>query len=166
MIPSGTAGTRATLKLMRSLVHEGRKTPLVRQLAVDLTTGLMQKDRLSEIKVLYNFVRDRIRYVRDIRQVETLHTAEKILQNKAGDCDDKSIILSSLLESLGFKTRLVALGFSPPVKNMFGNIQSRGYSHVLPHVFIDGDWMPLETTEPVDMGWSPKKVKSAMIIYV
>lgn len=150
---------------MRQLVHEGKKNSLVRHVAVLLTQNIEQKDKFAEIYSLYNFVKDRIRYVRDIRGIETLHTAERILQNKAGDCDDKSILLASLLESLGFKTRFVAVGFSAPQKSFFGKPQARGYSHVLPEVLLKNDWIPLETTEPVDIGWFPNRAKSALIIY-
>lgn len=150
---------------MRLLVGRGKKNVLIRQLAVLLTRDLLQKDKEQEIKVLYEFVRNRIRYVRDIRSVETVHTAERILQNKAGDCDDKSILLASLLESIGFKTRFVAVGFSSPKKSFFGKIIASGYSHVLPEVFFKGEWLPMETTEPVELGWFPPKAKSALIIY-
>lgn len=148
---------------MRNLVHLGKKSPRVRQTAVLLTQGLPQKDREEEIKVLYCFVRDRIRYVRDVRGVETLHTADRILENKQGDCDDKSILLASLLESLGFQTRFTAIGFAPP-KKLFGKLTSPGYSHVLPEVLLYGDWIALETTEPVGLGWFPAKARSLLII--
>lgn len=164
-IPAGTPGTKRTLEIMRKLVHEGKKSPLVRHVSVLLTQDIEQKNKFAEIYALYNFVKDRIRYVRDIRNVETLHTAERILQNKAGDCDDKSILLASLLESLGFKTRFVAVGFAPPKKGFFGKPQARGYSHVLPEVLLKNAWIPLETTEPVNIGWFPHKAKSALVIY-
>lgn len=150
---------------MRELTREGKKNPLVRQTAVVLTQGLEQKDHIGEIKALFNFVKNRIRYVRDIRGVETLHTPEVLLKLKQGDCDDKSILLASLLESLGFQTRFIAVGFQPPVKNMFGNLQAQGYSHVFPEVYLKGKWIPLETTEPVELGWSPKNTQSALIVY-
>ena len=154
-IPSGPAGTRQTLNIMRSLTRAGKKTPAVRQTAVVLTQGLPQKDYYSEILALYNFVRDRIRYVRDIRDVETLHTPELILQNKQGDCDDKSVLLASLLESLGHRTQFVAVGFQP-----------NRYSHVLVEVFNTktGQWLPLETTEPVEPGWQPKNIRARMVV--
>jgi len=138
---------------MRQLVNAGKKSPVVRQLAVSLTKGLIQKDWDSEVNTLYKFVRDRIRYVRDINGVETLHTPEKILENAAGDCDDKSILLASLLESLGYRTRLVAVGFR---KNSF--------SHVYPEVLHNNNWVSLETTEPVDMGWKPKNIVTSLIL--
>jgi hypothetical protein len=138
---------------MRQLVNAGKKSPVVRQIAVSLTKGLVQKDWNSEVNSLHKFVRDRIRYVRDINGVETLHTSEKILENAAGDCDDKSILLASLLESLGYKTRLVAVGFRK------GN-----FSHVYPEVFNNNNWVSLETTEPVDIGWKPRNIVSSLIL--
>jgi len=136
---------------MSQLARAGKKSPPVRQLAVDLTRYLPQKDWLGEITALHEFVRDKIRYVKDTRNVETLHTAEKILDNGAGDCDDKSILLASLLESLGHKTRFVAIGFRPG-----------RFSHVYVETYHAGKWIPLETTEPVNVGWSPKNVKVKM----
>jgi hypothetical protein len=140
---------------MRQLVTAGKKSPVVRQLAVSLTKGLTQKDWESEVLELYKFVRDRIRYVKDINGVETLHTPEKVLENAAGDCDDKSILLASLLESLGYKTRIVAVGFR---KNSF--------SHVYPEVLFNNEWVSLETTEPVEMGWKPKNITTSLILNV
>lgn len=155
MIPSGAAGTRKTLSVMRQLVNAGKKSPVVRQLAVNLTKGLTQKDWKSEIEALYSFVRDRIRYVKDINGVETLHTAEKILENASGDCDDKSVLLASLLEALSHKTRLVAIGFR------------RGtFCHVYPEVFYNNTWIPLETTEPVKMGWKPRNIVNSLILNI
>lgn len=153
MIPSGPAGTRKTLSIMRQLVNAGKKSPVVRQLAISLTKGFVQKDWKAEILALYEFVRDRIRYVKDVNGIETLHTPEMVLYNAQGDCDDKSILLSSLLESLGHKTRLVAVGFR---KNSF--------SHVYPEVFLNGKWVSLETTEPVDIGWRPRNIVVSLIL--
>lgn len=143
-IPSGKAGTQATLEIMSRLVQEGKKNLSVRQTALLLTEHLYQKDILGEIKSIYRFVRDRIRYIKDIRKIETLHTAERILIQKQGDCDDKSILLASMLESIGIATRFVAVGRDP-----------EKFVHVFVEAQLDGLWLPLETTEPVDIGWEP-----------
>lgn len=141
-IPSGVAGTLATLKLMWLLVRQGKTSVPVRMMAVRLTNGNLQKDYRREIDAVYRFVRDEIRYVRDVQGTETLHTAEQILKQRAGDCDDKSILLAAMLGAIGFKTRLVAVGFKPGQ-----------YQHVFVEVKLGKSWIPLETTEPVDMGW-------------
>ena len=146
-LPSGLEGTRATLGMMRDLARAGSASTMVRQLAVSLTNNLPQKDWNSETNALFTFVRDRIRYVKDVAGVETLHTAERILQNRSGDCDDKAILLAALLKSIGHSVRFVACGFRDP-----NNCE---------HVFVEtrpgnvGDWIALETTMPVPMGWSP-----------
>lgn len=90
--------------------------------------------------------------MRDIRGVETLHTPEVLLKQQAGDCDDKSVLLAALLESIGHVTRFVAVGFLPGV-----------YSHVLVEVLLGGEWVPLETTEPVEVGWYPANVRERMV---
>lgn len=150
---------------MRNLVREGKKNPLVRQTALLLIEGLPQKFHIGEIKRLFNFVKNRIRYVKDIRGVETLHSPEVLLKLKQGDCDDKSILLASLLESIGYQTRFVAFGFQPPIKLSTGKFKTRNYSHVLVEVFYKGKWISLETTENVRPGWKPKNTKSVLIIY-
>ncbi len=152
-IPPGKEGIKYTLHLMSKLVQQGKKSPAVRQLAVELTQGLKQKDRLGEVSAVHAFVRDHIRYVKDIRGVETLHTVERILTNAAGDCDDKSVLAASLLESLGHATRFMAVGFKPGI-----------YTHVYPEVFIGGKWLTVETTEPVPLGWKPKNIVNVLVM--
>lgn len=139
---------------MRVLTKQGKKDPLVRRVALDLTQHLKQKDRMGEIRAVFNFVRDRIRYIRDINGVETLHEAPQILRQASGDCDDKCILIASMLESIGYPTRFVAVGFQP-----------NQYSHVFVEARPYGDWIALETTNPVPMGWKPPNVRSRMVVH-
>lgn len=87
------------------------------------------------------FCRDRIRYVKDIYGVETLHTPETLLQTGCGDCDDKSILLAAMLGSIGHKCRFIAVSVVPGQ-----------FSHVWVQVNIRGRWIDLEATEPVQFG--------------
>lgn len=129
---------------MRSLVRSGKKTLSVRTAALDIVKGLAQKDYEGELRRIHAWVRDHIRYVHDVNGVETIQTPEQTLHLKQGDCDDKSILVAALLEAIGFSTRFVAIGFKP-----------RCYSHVLVEARLDGHWIPVETTEPVALGWQP-----------
>ena len=109
-IHSGAKGTRQTLQAMAGFVRSdmGKLSPIIREMAVRLTMGCPQKDLVSEVKCIHRFVRDQIRYVRDINGVETVHTPEKVLEYGAGDCDDKTVLTAALLESIGYRTRIVA----------------------------------------------------------
>jgi len=140
---------------MRDFIRTGKKTLPVRLLAIDLTTALPQKDFHGEVSKIFYFVRDRIRYVKDIRGVETLQQPDKTLELKAGDCDDKSILLASLLESIGHPTRLIAVGFRPG-----------SFSHVFVQTRVGSNWVSLETTEPNDLGWQPPNVRERIVMKV
>ncbi len=140
---------------MTELVRTGKKTPAIRSKAVALTQDLPQKDRIGEIRALFKFVQNSIRYVRDISEVETLHYAEQVLAQESGDCDDKSVLLAALLEAIGHPTRFLAVGFKPGE---------------LSHVFVQAkvrsnDWLSLDTTEPYPMGWQPPGIVEALPWY-
>lgn len=144
MIPDGAPGIAATLKIMSRIVKEFKKSMTVRNTALSLIASCAQKDWSCEVRNLHAFVRDSIRYVGDITDVETVQTPDKTLELQAGDCDDKSLLLASLLESIGHPTRFTAIGFQPGV-----------YSHVYVETKIGNAWIPLETTEDVEAGWEP-----------
>lgn len=143
-LPSGIAGTRATLALMAKVARVGKRSLPVRTVAQYLTRKTLQRDFWGEISTLTKFVRDRIRYVRDVRNVETIQTPEVTLRQMAGDCDDKATLLSALLESIGHHTRFDAFAFNPDE-----------YTHVLTSVKYGGEWIPLETTLFVAPGELP-----------
>lgn len=143
-IPDGFPGVVETLRIMSRFVRDGKKSINVRQAAMRLTKSCMQKDYVCEIEQLHQFVRDSVRYVQDINGVETVQTPQKTLELMGGDCDDKSTLLAALLESIGHPSRFVAIGFEPGI-----------FSHVYLETLAGTRWIPLETTEPVEAGWSP-----------
>jgi transglutaminase-like putative cysteine protease len=133
----------------------------VRNLAVSLTTegfnngtGLKQKDFRGEASRLLTYVRDNIRYVGDIRDIEVLHDPETLLRTGAGDCDDKAILLAALLLSIGHQPRFVAVAFEPDA-----------YSHVWLQDLIYGEWLDLEPTEPIACGQSIPTKGAVSLIY-
>lgn len=133
---------------MAGLTREGKKALSVRLAALQIVENLPQRDWPAEVAALHAFVRDRIRYVKDIRGVETLQQAERTLQLKQGDCDDKAVLLASLLQAIGHPARFHAIGFKP------GN-----YSHVYVDTLLGGKWVALETTEP----WPPGRAPDAPV---
>lgn len=153
-LPPGEAGTRATLRLMRGLVQQYKSGDRVRRTALELTADLPPKDRVSEVRSLFDFVRDRVRYVRDVLGVETLQTPDATLDLLAGDCDDKSILLASLLESIGHPTRFVAVGYSAPGE----------FQHVYTQALVGNQWVSLDATMQHAAGWAPRPSVSRMIV--
>lgn len=154
MIPDGKAGIVRTLKIMRGIVRDGKKSLTIRALALQIIKNLRSKDWSGEANAVHNWVRDNIRFVRDITDVETLHDAERVLQFGQGDCDDKSILFASLMESIGHPTRFVAIGFSP-----------NEYSHVYTETLLGKSWVPSDTTETRSFGWAAPNPVSKLVIY-
>lgn len=154
-LPEGVAGIKATLDLMREIVIEYRKNEMVRELTANLVKDLRSKDYAGEIRKVHEYVRDQIRYLRDVHEVETLHTPDEILFRKQGDCDDKSILVASMLQSIGHPVRFVAIGFAPGE-----------YEHVYPETRIGNRWVSVETTEDVNVGWNPDNVQARMVVHI
>lgn len=158
-IPSGSAGTRTTLRLMRKMIDKAKRNFEFRRLALDIVRNVREKNWPGEARAVQRWVRQNIRYVRDINGVETLHTPEKILELRQGDCDDQAMLVATLLESIGFSTRLHAVGFKPnKFAHVFAEVKLTGKGEGFPV------WYAVETTEKWGLGRTPENVASHMIV--
>lgn len=148
-IPRGYAGTKKTIDFIAQLVKQGAKDFCVRRRAINILVenGVRPKDYLEEIKALFEWVRENIRYTRDIFRVELLHSARRMLELRAGDCDDMTILLCAMLKSVGHPVRLVLVGFNPRKHELF--------THIYLEVLYKGRWIPLDPTVSRPMGWAP-----------
>jgi len=149
-IPRGYSGTRKTLQHVAALIRQGVKDFYVRQKAIDILfeKDIPAKDYLGEINALFRWVQQNIRYTKDPIRLEVLHSAKRILELRAGDCDDMTILLGAMLESVGHPVRLVIVGPTPVHPDLF--------SHIYLEVFYKGKWIPLDATMPYPMGWAPQ----------
>lgn len=154
-LPEGQDGTRETLKVMRDLTKSGKKDPRVRELACNVVSNCPPKDDTCEVKSLWQWALYNIRYIKDVSDVETVSPAWKILQQGYGDCDDKCVLLAAMLESIGYKTRFVALGYN------YGE-----YVHVIVEVRWGATgWKALDPTEERPFGWRPPDMPFEMIVH-
>jgi hypothetical protein len=132
------------------LIRAGAKDFYVRQKAIDILSEkqVKAKDYLAEIKALFEWVQQHIRYTKDTFGVEVLHSAKRMLELRAGDCDDMAILLGAMLEAIGHPVRLVIIGPDPVRQDLF--------THIYLEVFHKGRWIPLDATMPHSMGWGPR----------
>lgn len=165
-MPGGIDGTRATLSHMVRIAREYKKNggivTLARQIIEKVGGPPNNKNYSGFVRALFEFVRDKIRYVPDILGVEMLQTPTRTLEIKTGDCDDKAILLAALLSSIGLATRFVAVGF-----------KGGGYAHVIVEVKLgrhpDGSprWVPLDTiADGRGPGWLPPHITRRMEAHV
>jgi hypothetical protein len=156
-IPIGYRGTIRTVEHIIDLIKQGAKDFQVRQTAIDilLQRAVRPKDYLGEIKALFEWVQQNVRYTKDTFRVEVLHSARRMLELRAGDCDDMSILLGAMLESIGHPVRLVLSGPDPLKPDLF--------THIYLEVFHKGRWIPLDATMPYPMGWAPSTLVKKII---
>jgi transglutaminase-like putative cysteine protease len=149
----GAGAIDDTLREMVRIRDESKLDPRLRARVATLFLLLPDRDELAEIRTLFDYVRNRVRYLRDVDGIETVATPECTIRLQAGDCDDKSLALAALLAVAGYPTRFVAVGTSLP----------GWYEHVYVRVQLsDGSWLALDPTEQVPMGWEPGNVTAIM----
>jgi transglutaminase-like putative cysteine protease len=176
---NGIDAVRETLRKMVAIIrkYSSDVTTINAASAIIAAAGVrdVRGQRYQVIRSIQNWVRDHIVYVPDPRLHEMLQTPPRTLTRGMGDCDDKTILVCTLLETLGFQTELLAVGGSgggwsascaPP-----GELPE--YSHVLGAVrygpttrrkpaFLDG-WLTLETIIPgAGPGYLPPGVRVIM----
>jgi hypothetical protein len=132
-------GTDATVALMAKMAMGiyGARSTKIRALAINILTAarVPEKNYTAEMVAIHNWVRDNIRYTRDVAGQETLlHPEELAFNSKAGDCDDKSMLEVALLGAVGITTRFITIGLTP-----------YNYSHVYLEANPTGNqWIPLD----------------------
>ena len=151
-IPSGVAGTRATLLHIEREVQKGKRSPEVAELAEYILArfGARQHDQRSQITAIHRGMKAGLFYVFDPKGIETLRDgrilARKMLQHFRGegprplaDCDDYTIVGRELAEFIGMDSKSRAVGTKKPGR----------YNHVYPMVKPRrGPWIGMEATVP------------------
>lgn len=144
-ISNGAAGVFETASAMRQLINAYKTDVEIRTTAANVVFLTPEKDDLSEVEAVFNWVRDHIRYLKDVNMVETLTTPDRTLQLGYGDCDDQVVLLASMLESIGYPTRLVITGYGDPGV----------YEHVYLQALVQNHWIDMDPTEQIPLGFAP-----------
>jgi len=111
-------GLRTKLGHLRRIVNQAKRDPGFVRFARQLVHDLPEKDYGSEVRRVSNWIRQRVRYVRDPHGVETftnprLMVADAMRGRAAGDCDELVGLGAALLESLGHRTQFRVGGLGP-----------------------------------------------------
>lgn len=142
----GNAGIYATLEHMAAFVRADAASQYLRQFVIDLVRHCHGHDSECEIRACFEFARDAIIYRRDPHSVERVSDARRTIESGFGDCDDKCVLLCSLLAVVGYRTRFIVCGF-----------KRDSHSHVYCEVLTSRGWLALDPTpENAAMGWEQK----------
>jgi hypothetical protein len=109
-VGNGIRGNMDTVEIMKRVARERSRHPLVRELALKIlqVSQVPSQDYRTEALAIGDYVKRKVRYVRDIEGVETLHDPLTMIDQirrgeSQGDCDDMSLLIAALLLSIGHR---------------------------------------------------------------
>jgi len=125
----GYFGNLETVDKIKLVARARSRDPRVRELALRVLqlAGVKSQNYIGEAIALAKYIQKKVRYVRDINGVETLHDPvtliDQITRGEAqGDCDDMSLLLATMLLSVGHQpfVRIVRYkGISGPYQHIY-----------------------------------------------
>lgn len=115
-LSAGLTGTAETISVMQRLALQGAASPSVREQAERIIIRRPARNWAAESRAIEAWVQNHIRYTRDGLQVETVKSPERMLREihsqglTLADCDDASVLISSLLLTVGHAPAFQVLG--------------------------------------------------------
>jgi hypothetical protein len=144
--PGGMAHVSSTVAKMAELAQKGSHSYPIRNLATRITRNVPSKAPTAELRALYEWVRDNIRYRKDPVGLEWVQSPERTVMEGAGDCDDMSTLLGALAGSLGHPYVFRTVGSAPDSQ-----------SHVQLQAFDGKRWVHLDPVlEPTQPTTAPR----------
>lgn len=163
LISQGDLGIDETVEQMKQVILASLGDQTVRVTAEQLIGGVGANNRRDEATAIYLYVRDKVRYTKDPKDLEYIQTPHHLItriqqQGQAfGDCDDKTVLGLALLKNIGFDVAIRVASYSP-VKT---------FTHVYGLVKIDQTWVPFDATPQWrQLGWEHPGVTRLKDYYV
>jgi len=97
------------VKLLRQLCwdpNNGVRAPRVLHIARQVTRGCAGRDVICELRAIYQFVIENVRYTGDIAGVDTFSSPMRTLQMGGEDCDGHAVLNAALAICNGFKAKV------------------------------------------------------------
>ena len=142
--PAGVSKLAVSQELIPSMIRRNSALPETRKLALQMIqeAGAPEHDRYQEFLAIANGLKKRVRFLRDPHRIESISDLGDTLEFGAGDCDDYTVALGSLLAAAGFPVRVRIVG------------RDR-LSHVYPEALVNGSWLPADLARK--SGWFNRK---------
>ena len=141
---------------MSKMLKEGSVDPSVRQLA----ETAIQRDPQDHVSSVFDFVRDTFPYVPDPNDTELFLHPRKIAKDyfegriRSGDCDDHALLLSSMLSSIGYKTRVALLA-----------VETSELDHAVAQVYSEKLklWIMIDPSSSCPIGWEERHYQKVVL---
>ena len=143
----GRQGNLETVQIMRQVAHTRKSHPLIRQLALNIlqSRNTPSQNHADEAKAIGDYVKAKVRYVKDISGVEQLHDPitmiDQIKRGVAqGDCDDMSLLIATLLLSVGLQPYFRIVKYqddSGPFNHIYVVVYEKNWGETKKRIVLD-----------------------------
>jgi hypothetical protein len=99
----------ARVKILRNLLwspRSGLQNPQVLFIARNVTRACAGRDGMCELRAIYQFVVENVRYTGDVSKVDTFSGPLRTLQMGGEDCDGHSLLNCALAQANGFSAKV------------------------------------------------------------
>ena len=138
---SGNRGLAQTLRKLNQLATSYGRNVAIRLEAESIIRGkVVDNDVSGQVYAVLNYVKDKVRYLRDPLAWEYVKTPDLMLEqirtygHTMGDCDDHVLLMNTLLDSLGIRTKCVAVIING----------ASTFNHVISSVYMRNRWVDLD----------------------
>ena len=138
------------LRFLRRMIDEWRGAPVIRNLALQIIReyGCQSRDKKCQAIAIASWVQDQIYYVHELP--ERFQLPDETLRIRAGDCDDHTTLICSLLESIGIPSKMVCMRLNGLWSHIFAAAVMKG-----------GGLLPLDSTMRFPIGSSASPIEYA-----
>jgi hypothetical protein len=151
---NGKQGSLQTAYQMARLVREDtvRDEGLQRFAAqILINNGLdSHSDKRAIVDTLYRYVQQQIKYIHDpAGAFDSVSSARETIAKGFGDCDDKAVLLATLLALVGQEPRFVLAKYRE---------RSKGFDHIYNDIVLpNGERLALDTCSGNSAGWESSR---------
>lgn len=144
-LPPGDAGTRATIQVIRAIIHDSDRRGLVQQLsqAIAREVPALQDNaarKINMLRYLYAWLQKHVTFMPDTFGKEQLRhvnqIAHELLTNggAAIDCEDLGMLGAAIARCWGFRTAIIAVGRqrSRPYEHCYFGVELGGRDQLFP----------------------------------
>lgn len=150
----GVHGTEQTIELIREIVDQALRDPVVIQAAgcILQQSGAPAHNDMAEVQAIYGWTVQNMRFVKDPVGHELVRNARWLLHYRQGDCDDiNAVLLPSLLGAIGYECRLVTIKADPTAPDEF--------THIYAEVLVGNQWIAVDAArEHPAFGQAPPNI--------
>lgn len=134
-IGSDASDAESILAHLNGLVEYFRQSIFIRNFTVGLLTeDVPNDDKPAMARKVVSFVRERMKFTEDPQGVELIISPVSLLEDISaqgfawGDCDDHTLLLASMLQSIGIDCRIIAVRL----------YSTKYFDHVINRITIHG----------------------------